>query len=183
MASGSPDPAGPWSAKAASGWNPKVTGRGGLGLLRVRRHDRRVQVHGDQPVIRAGRGQPGDHRVRGHRTGQVRLCPQHRDIGQAVTAQGNGHRQVRDDLARIVDGSRCAPPLQSGGQLLVQAGHAQGLGNQDRSGLGDDSRSVGGHPHLRADNGKIHLESASRTGVEWTLDKPYSPSSRHFSHV
>ena len=217
MASGSPDPSGPWSAKAASGWNPKVFFQVGVawafseyavttvasmstvtsGAVRAR-----GGVRGQRPGPVAGRGpggadglqrprrvrgqlrdQPGDHRVRGHRPGQVRLRTQHRDIGQAVTAQGHGHGQVRDDLPRVVDGPRRLPPLQPGGQLPVQAGHAQDLGEQDRSGLGDDPRSVGGHPHLRAGSGKIHLESASRTGVEWTLDKPYSPSSRHFSHV
>jgi hypothetical protein len=88
-------------------------------------------------------------------------------------------------LARFKGSSRPRglPPLESGRELPVQAGHAQGLGQQDGSGLGDDPRSVGGHLQLRACSGKIHLESASRTGVEWTLDKPYSPSSRHFSHI
>ena len=43
--------------------------------------------------------QPGRHRVGRDRPGQLRLLPQHRDIGQAVPAQGDRGGQVRNDLA------------------------------------------------------------------------------------
>ncbi len=56
MASGSPDPAGPWWAKAASGWNRRSSSRSARpGPFRVRGHDRRVDVDTDEPAIRAGR--------------------------------------------------------------------------------------------------------------------------------
>ena len=42
--------------------------------------------------------QPGDHRIRSHRPGQLRLGAQHRDISQAVPAQPQRHGQVGNDL-------------------------------------------------------------------------------------
>ncbi len=53
------------------------------------------------------------HQVGRDRPGQLRLLPQHRDIGQAVPAQGDRGGQVRDDLARVVDRPRCTPPVQA----------------------------------------------------------------------
>jgi hypothetical protein len=52
----------------------------------------------------------------------------------------------------------------------------QRLLQQQPAGLGDQPRSVSGHHDLGTAGGKLHLESASRTGAERTLDKP-SPSS------
>ena len=57
--------------------------------------------------------QPGDHRVRGHRPGQLRLGPQHRDIGQAVPAQRQRHGQVGQDFPRVVHRPRRPPPGQA----------------------------------------------------------------------
>ena len=53
--------------------------------------------------LRRQRGdQPGDHRIRRHRPGQLRLSGQHRNISQAVTAHGQRDGQVGEDLPRAV---------------------------------------------------------------------------------
>ena len=63
-------------------------------------------------VRRQGGDQPGHHRVGRDRPRQLRLLPQHRDVGQAVPAQRHRGGQVRDDLARVVDRPRRPPPGQ-----------------------------------------------------------------------
>ena len=52
------------------------------------------------------------------------------------------------------------------------------LGQQQAAGLGDDSGAVTGHHDLGVTDGKLHAESAFRTGADRTLDKPYSSSSK-----
>ena len=89
--------------------------------------------------------QPGHHRVRRDRPGQVRLLPQHRDVGQAVPAQRDGGGQVRDDLARVVDRPRRPPPGQALRQAPAQAGHPHRLPQQDRPGLGHQAPAVSRH--------------------------------------
>jgi hypothetical protein len=104
----------------------------------MRQYDRRVQIHDDpagltdrRPVpphhsprrgpSRADRGdrhvgvggerldQPRHRRIRRDSTEQVRLRPHHREIGEAVTAERDRHRQVEDNLAGIMPGTRRSP--------------------------------------------------------------------------
>ena len=65
------------------------------------------------------------HRVGGHRPEQGRLGAQRRDVGQAIPAQRQSHRQVSDDLPRVVHRPRRLPPSQRGGQAGVQPGDPQ----------------------------------------------------------
>src|SRR5947209_4719846 len=59
-----------------------------------------------------------------------------------------------------------------------QARYPQRLGQQQATGLGDDSGAARGHHDLGMLSGKLHAESAFRTGQDRTLDKPYSSRSR-----
>ena len=104
--------------------------------------------------------QPGHHRVRHDRPGQIRLLAQHRDIGQAVPAQRHRRGQVRHDLARVMHRPRSPPRLQGGGQAPAQPGHPQRLPQQDRPGLGYQAPAVSGHRDLAAACAILHLESA-----------------------
>ena len=70
------------------------------------------------------------------------------------------------------------PPSQRGSKPLVQAGGAQGLGEQDPAGLGNDPGSVSGHHEPGMSSDIVHVKDAFRTGVDRSLDKPYSPSSK-----
>ena len=63
-------------------------------------------------VSRQAGDQPGHHRIGGHRAEQLWLRTQHRGIGQAIPAQRQRHRQISDDLPRIVHRTRCPPPFQ-----------------------------------------------------------------------
>ena len=170
-----------------------LPGRRGLVLLRARGHDRRVDVHRDQPAVRAGRGvagqrpgplpgggprradrlqrrgasaasradQPGDHRVGGHQAEQFRLRAQHRDISQAVPAQRQRHRQIRDDLPRVVHRPGGPPPCKRRRQATVQARYPQRLGQQQPARLGHDPRPVSGHHDLGAAGGMLHWKVPS----------------------
>ena len=112
--------------------------------------------------------------------GQLRLLPQHRDVGQAVTAQRDRGRQVRDDLPRIMHRPRRPPPAQRRGQATAQAGHPQCLPQQDRPGLRHQAPAVSGHGDLGGTCAILHGKSAfgwSRTGL-WT--SPILPGQRHF---
>src|SRR5450759_1557021 len=95
----------------------------------------------------------------------ARLGPQHRQGGQAVTAQRQTQRQIRDHLARIMNRERLAPPDQSGGQETVQPGGRDGPGEQDPAGLPD--RSSGGRVDTDTgiQAGNLHPESAPRFGI------------------
>ena len=125
--------------------------------------------------------QPGDHRVRGHRPGQLWLRPQYRHVSQAVAAQRHRDRQVGDDLPRAVHGPGGPPSFQCCVQAAVQAGDPQRPGKQQATGLGDDSGAVSRHHDLGVGGGKLHAESAFRTGADRSLDKPYSSSSKALS--
>ena len=63
-------------------------------------------------------------------------------------------------------------------QAAVQARDPQRPGQQQATGLGDDSGAVSGHHDLGTAGGKMHAESAFRTGADRTLDKPYSSRSK-----
>ena len=104
--------------------------------------------------------QPGHHRVRRDRPGQVRLLAQHRDVGQAVPAQRDRRGQVRDDLARVVHRPRRPPPGQALRQAPAQAGHPHRLPQQDRPGLGDQAPAVSGHRDTGGACAILHLKSA-----------------------
>jgi hypothetical protein len=87
--------------------------------------------------------QSGDHRVGGDRPGQLRLVAQRRDIGEAVTAEGDRRSQVGDDLPWVMHCPRCTPPFQSFGQAPAQAGDPDRLPQQDGAGLGYQALAVG----------------------------------------
>lgn len=76
---------------------------------RPRRPDR---PQAPRQVALSGRDQPCDYRVRGARGAQLRLLPQHRDIGYAVLADSDRGGQVRDDLPRAVGRPRHTPPIR-----------------------------------------------------------------------
>jgi hypothetical protein len=59
----------------------------------------------------------------------------------------------------------------------VQARYPQRLDQQQATGVGDESSTVSGGHDLGTAGGKLHAESAFRTGADRSLDKPYSSSS------
>jgi hypothetical protein len=122
--------------------------------------------------------QPGDHRVRRDRPGQFRLFPQHRDIGQAVTAQRDRGGQIRDDLPRVVNCLRRPPASQTLRQAPAQAGDPHRLPQQDRSGLGHQAPAVSGHGDPGAACVILRLESSFGWVMDRTLDKPNPPRSK-----
>jgi len=124
--------------------------------------------------------QPGDHRVRGHRPEQPGLSAQHRRIGQAIPAQCQRHRQIRDDLPRIVHRAARLPPGEPVRQTPVQARHPQRLRQEQAAGLGHDPRPTGSHRDLRAAGGILHLKSAFGSVRTGPSTSPILPGQRHF---
>jgi hypothetical protein len=49
------------------------------------------------------------------------------EVGQAVPAESDGHRQVEDDLAGVVDRTGPTPGRQGPAQSGVQTGEAGGV--------------------------------------------------------
>jgi hypothetical protein len=86
----------------------------------MKRRQRRRRVRGQR------RDQPRHRRIRGNRPEHLRLRTRHRHIGQALPAQGDRHRQIPNDLARIVFGAWRSPPpelLTQGSIQTADLGH------------------------------------------------------------
>jgi hypothetical protein len=107
-----------------------------------------------------------------------RLRPQHRHIRQAIPAQRRRDRQVADDLPWAVHSTGRPPSFQRLLQAPVQARDPKRPGQQQATGLRDDSGAISGHHDLTVGGSKMHAESAFRTGRDRTLNKPYSSRSK-----
>jgi hypothetical protein len=144
----------------------------GHGAAGVDRPQRSRGVRG-QRVDRAG-----DRRVRGPRPEHARLGADHGDIGQAVPTQAEGDRQIQQHFRRVVDRQRRTPPGQRRRQRRVQD-RGPDRGRQQRpTGLTNDTPARTVDPNPRIEPATLtHLESAPRTGSEWTLSKSYRSSS------
>jgi hypothetical protein len=59
----------------------------------------------------------------------------YRDVGQAVPAHRQRHRQVEQDLGRVVHRRRRPPRRERGRQATVEPDRPRGLGHQDPTGL------------------------------------------------
>jgi hypothetical protein len=77
---------------------------------------------------------------RGDLPEQIRLLPQHPQIGDRLTTVGQHHRQITENPARVVP--RSTPPTPTGdlGEAVVQAGHRSQITQQPRPGMRDDTR-------------------------------------------
>ena len=111
----------------------------GRGPCRVDRRAAAVGVAGQRA------DQPRDRRVRRDAAEDLRGGAQDRDVGQAVPAQRERHRQVQQDLGRVVDRGRPPPSLERDRQRPVQPGRADGVDQQHRTGVRHHARpgSVG----------------------------------------
>lgn len=135
---------------------------------------------GQCPRARCGErvDQSGNSRVGGYRPEDGRFGPQHRDIGQAVPAQGGRQREVHQDLARVVHRPRLAPRRQGRGYRLIQAGFANRLHQQHGTRLRDHRTAVALDSDRRIRPATLlHPGSASLLATNRTFDKPYRPSS------
>ena len=163
--------------------------RGRAFLIRVRPDQRRIQIHhhlpsgsnrtGPLPHHRAcGRPRPADrgdcHRgistecidepadrgIGSHHAEQLGLSTHQRRIGQAVTTQGDHHRQIQHRLARIVDRTRRPPRPQLLRQSARQAADLRSLQQQRRTGRRNQRLATGFNPNPTT-TATLHLRSAS----------------------
>ena len=159
--------------------------RAGLGRLRP----------GQFPGLRAGRPEPGQRRtvqigqqpprgrVGGHRTEQVRLVTQDRQVGDRLPTIGEHHREVHRDPARVMTG---LPDPQRGERVTERGGQPGGIGQvgqQPGAGVPDDTPTVSGGNDLRTRPGNLHLESALRGGMDKDPQQVLSSQIRGHFHV
>jgi hypothetical protein len=143
---------------------------------RVDRLQRRWRVRGER-VEGAGH-----RRVRGHSAIDAGLGPQQRDVGQAVPAQRQRHRQVEDDLAGVVDRERLAPRRQRCGQRRVQTGSGHGVDQQHPTGLPDRRHPSPVDPDAGIEPATLlHLEGAPRSTEDGPSASPIFPGQEHLS--
>jgi hypothetical protein len=118
--------------------------------------------------------EPRDGRVGDDRPEHGRLGPKHRDVGQAVPAEGDRERNVQQDLARIVHRPWLAPRRQRHRYRRIQAGLADRLHQQHRPGLGDHrtAAALDADTRVRPDT-LLHLGIASFLAANRALSKSY----------
>jgi hypothetical protein len=141
----------PWSGHARRRGATPVRGCGPGGVDRPQSSGR---------VGGQGRDRTGHGRVGRDPAVDARLGAQNSEVGQTVTAQREAERQIRDDLARIMDRQRFAPPSQSQRQQSVQTGRGDGPGEQDPAGLPDRSRRGRVDPDTGIQASTLHPEGA-----------------------
>ena len=84
-------------------------------------------------VLRQRLDQPAHRRVRGDRTEQLPLRADQTDVGQAVTTEREGDRQVQHRLARIMDRSCRPPPRQRRTEAAIEAAGPRSLEQKYRA--------------------------------------------------
>jgi hypothetical protein len=107
------------------------------------------------------------------------LGTDHRDIGEAVTAERDRGRDIEEHLARIML-SACRPPWrQRSRQTTTQARHPDRFLDQQGTRRRDQQLADGIENHIR-DTATLHLRSAFHS-VTLSLRKPkFSVLDRHF---
>jgi CBS domain-containing protein len=93
--------------------------------------------------------------------GFAQLLSQVRDIGQVVPTQGQRHRQIHDDLGRVMDRQRLTPTGQRHRHHRPQTRRSDRLGQQDPTGLPNRPRVRRVDLETRIEPGTVtHLEGA-----------------------
>ena len=127
--------------------------------------------------------QPGDHRIGGHRPGQLRLGAQHCDIGQAVPAQRQHHHQVGEGFSPghappAAPATGPGPPPGPGGGPVTRAASAS-----SKAPPWETSPTVSGHDDLGAARGILHGISAFGSARTGPSTSPILPGQRHFLYA
>jgi hypothetical protein len=168
---------------------PAFEVRGGMLLLRVRTHQRGVQVndhltgHRDRrpmrPHLGAGRSpsrpdrgdrrvgidrqsldQPTERGIGGHRPKQFRLGTNHRHIGQAITTQGDSDREIEHHLARVMHRTTRPPRLQRHRQRPAQATDRRRPQQHRRPRRREQRLAARLHTNTATSRDTLHLRSA-----------------------
>ena len=109
-------------------------------------------------VVGQGPYKPRDRRVGGNRPEDLLLAPQQRKVRQAPASQGHAHRQIQNDLARVVHRPRPPPRRQDLRELVAQARDPARLGQQPRPGQTHRRHLTGLHTHNRIQPAILHHE-------------------------
>lgn len=132
-----------------------------------------------------GRGesvdQAGDGRIGGYRPEHGGLGTRHRDIGQAVPAQGDPQCEVQQDLAGIMDCPLLAPRSQSRRHRRVEPRPAGGLDQQHGAGLRDHRATIALDADTRVQPATLLHEECSLLDDDRPQTSPTVPSQRHSS--
>ncbi|GAA2332865.1 hypothetical protein GCM10010170_011970 [Dactylosporangium salmoneum] len=117
--------------------------------------------------------------VGGDRPEHLGLVPQHRQIGDGLTAVSEHHRQIRRDPARIVP----TPALPQHPEDLTepggQPGHLGHISQEPGAGMTDHTPPVSTHNNLRTRSSNLHSAGAFREGLIKPSTSQILPDRRH----
>lgn len=103
---------------------------------------------------------PGDRRVRCHTPVQVGFGPEFAAVGQDVTAEGEGEREIKQNLARVVSREGLLPRCQGGRQVVGEAAGVHGFREQDAVGAVEGVAGSGINVQTKLGAGRLHPERA-----------------------
>ena len=124
--------------------------------------------------------EPAHGRVGGHRTEQLRLRADHREVGQAIPAQRDRHDQIQQCLAGVVHRPFLPPRRQHSRQPLDQSAPASGLQQQRRPARRDQRLATRLDTNPATNRDSLHLRSAFPLGLFGPQQSKNPVQDRHF---
>jgi hypothetical protein len=136
----------------------------GLGGLRPRQFagPRPSGLQTDQSLIVEHGQHPPRGRIGGHRSKQIGLIAQHRQIRDGLATVGKHHRQVQRDPTRIVPRFPLSQPRELVRHRLRQASHVGQIDQQPGTRMADHATPVRRDNDLGTGGSTLHLASALR---------------------
>jgi hypothetical protein len=119
-----------------------------------------------------GVDQPGHGRIGGNRAEHLRCGTQLREVGQAVPADRQRHRQIQQDLARVVAGQPPSPRCERLRQDGVEAYDLRGTQQEDRARVGNDAPATPVDRQTGISIATLLHQKCSRPRADRVLDKP-----------
>ena len=114
---------------------------------------------------------------------ELLVAPQRRKVRQATASQGHAHRQIQNDLARVVHRPRPPPRRQGLRELVAQARDPARLGQQPRPGQPHRRNIPGLHTHSWIQPAILHREGVLPPGVLGSQQPALSQAKRHLHPV
>ena len=150
----------------------------------------RAVAHAEAICGQCGRGisgqtvdQPGDRGIGGDRSEHLRRSTQLRHIGQTVPTDRQAHRQIQQDLARIMPGQWSPPKRRRTGESGAQADGMHSAQQQHRPGVRHDTRALPVHCQSRKWPGRLRHQKGAPVSAKsrpWTSH--IFPAQEHVSY-
>ena len=116
---------------------------------------------GTEPCTLQAIDHPPGGGVAGHPAEEVGMVAQDAEVGEAVAAVRQHHREIADHDPGVVLAPAAEGGCQAGGEGSGQAQPIGQLVEQETAGVADDAVAVRGHQRALQRAGTLHLRSAS----------------------